>query len=301
MLVLISFVVAFLLVFFAADLKRVFTPMVTLHVLMPSAAGLRNGSLVWIAGQTVGEVEEIQVRPPDADSMERVLVSAQVERKHLEHIRHDSKPRITSFRMIGDPVLDITPGTPGRPELQENDTLRMRPVASPLAAMEHAKRLQASLQGLLAESRTLATQTRNHPARAGKLNAQLASAARELRAFTISVQEGPVNMLSDPELKRVVSSLGASIGELRRSFVQAAERARSARADAEPALRRLAARADSISTQIATLQNAIANSGGGLLVRAQTDTAIVKALHEAQAQMDSLIAETKRNPLRFWF
>jgi hypothetical protein len=129
----------------------------------------------------------------------------------------------------------------------------------------------------------------------------MAAAARGLREFTLAVQEGPINTLSDPEFKRIVGSLGSSIGELRQTFMQAAERARAARDDAEPALRRLAARADTISMQITTLQNAIASSGGGLLVRAQTDTAIVKALHEAQVQMDSLIAETKRNPLRFWF
>jgi ABC-type transporter Mla subunit MlaD len=298
---LIVLAVAFLLVFFAADLKRLFTPMATLHVLMPTAAGLAEGSLVWIAGQTVGEVDDIEVRPPDSDSMERVLVTADIQQKHLEHIRLDSKARITSFRMIGDPVLDITPGTPQQPPVQEDDTLRMRPEGSPLAAMERARKLHASLQGLIGESRTLATRARNHPARSGRLNSQMAAAARELRAFTLAVQEGPVNTLSDPEFKRIVGSLGSTIGELRQTFVQAAERARAARADAEPALRRLAARADTISMQISTLQNAIASSGGGLLVRAQTDTAIVKALHEAQVQMDSLIAETKRNPLRFWF
>jgi capsule polysaccharide export protein KpsE/RkpR len=106
---------------------------------------------------------------------------------------------------------------------------------------------------------------------------------------------------SDPEFKRMVGNLSALIGDLRTSFTRAAERASAAQSEAEPALRRLAARADTINAQIAQLQTAIAAGGGGLLVRAQTDSAIVKALHGAQLQMDSLIAETKRNPLRFWF
>lgn len=301
MMALGVFTVLFLLVFFAADVRRMFTPMATVYVFMPSAAGLREGSLVWIAGQTVGEVKTIEVRPPDSDSLERVLVRARVERKHLEHVRRDSEARITSFRMVGDPVLDITPGTPSQPPFEPNDTLRMRRAGTPSAAIERAQSLQVSLKSLIAESRTLGTQARNRSAQTIRLTNHLGATSRELRAFTDAVNNGPLNTLSDPEFKRIVQSLSTMMGELRTSFTEAAERARRAQADAEPALRRLAARADTISAQINQLQTAITRSGGGLLVRAQTDTAIVKALHEAQAQMDSLIAETKRNPLRFWF
>jgi hypothetical protein len=53
--------------------------------------------------------------------------------------------------------------------------------------------------------------------------------------------------------------------------------------------------------EIASLQEAVNSGGGGLLVRAQKDSAIIKGLHRARNQLDSLIAETKSNPLRFWF
>jgi ABC-type transporter Mla subunit MlaD len=300
-LTLIALSLVFVLIFFAADVRRLFTPMATLHVVMPSAAGLQKGAAVLLAGQTVGEIESIEVRPPNADTLDRVVLSVRVERRHLEHIREDSEARITSLRMVGDPVIDILPGTATQPALQPGDTLRTRTAATPASAMKRAVSLQESLQGLIAESRTLGTQARDRAAQAKRLNARLATTSRELRAFTAAVRGGPLNTLSDPEFKRIVGSLGDMIGELRSTFMQAADRARAARGDAEPALRRLAARADTISAQISQLQNAIAQSGGGLLVRAQTDSAIVKALHEAQVQMDSLIAETKRNPLRFWF
>jgi ABC-type transporter Mla subunit MlaD len=291
----------FLAVFFAADVRQLFTRTDELYVLMPTAAGLREGALVWIAGQTVGEVEHIEVRPPGSDSLARVLVRIEVERRHREHVRADSEARVTSFRIIGDPVLDISPGHPALPGIEPGDTLRLRSQGTPAAAMQRAASLQASLRELLAESRQVSTHARSRSAQAQRLARQLATSARELRALTLSVQEGPLNTFSDPQFQAIMASLSGTVRELRQSFAQASQRARAAQADAAPALTRLAARADTISAALTQLQLAIEAGGGGLLVRAQTDSAIVKALHGAQAQLDSLAAETRRNPLRFWF
>lgn len=294
-------VFGFFLIFFLADIRRFFTPRETLYVLMPSAAGLQSAAEVWIAGQPVGEVDDIQVRPPGVDSLERVVVRVSVERRHLEHVRKDSEARITSFRMIGDPVLDITPGTPSRPAIEPNDTLRMRTVGTPAVAIAKAMSLRNSLQELVAQSKTISANARERSVQAIDMSERLMGTAREMKSLTDAIDNGAFNVLGDPEFKRTVGSISALMGELRNSFSRAADRARAARSDAEPALRRLTARADTISAQIALLQTAIASGGGGLLVRVQTDSAIFKALHGAQAQMDSLIAETKRNPTRFWF
>ena len=299
--VLAVLVFMFLGIFFLADVRRLFTRTSHLHVLMPSAAGLTRGSLVWIAGQTVGEVEEITVRPPGVDSIERVHVRMKVEDRHFEHIRRDSEARVTSFRVIGDPVLDITPGTPTAPAIQPGDTLRMRTVGTSAAVMARARSLQAHLKQLVADSRTIAGQARQRQDQATRLGRQLAATKREFEEFVDAVQFGPINVFSDPQFQQALSGLNETIGELKTSFTRASERARKARADAGPAFQRLSARADTIQHEIARLQASIAQSGGGLLVRAQTDTAIVKGLHRAQTQLDSLIAETKRNPLRFWF
>lgn len=294
-------VLLFLAVFFAADVRRMLTPSDDLYVLMPSAAGLRSGSLVWIAGQTVGEVQDIDVRPPGSDSLERVLVRVEVEHRHLEHIRADSEVRVTSFRVIGDPVLDITPGDPALPAIAPGDTLRFRASASPEAALRRAVSLQESLEQLLAETREVSAHAQDRSAQAARVGRQLAVSARELRAFIVSVQEGALNRLTEPEFQEVITRLGETVDDVRNSFAGASQRARAARAEVAPVLERLTARADTISAAIAQLQQAVNAEGGGLLVRAQRDSAIVKALHGAQAQLDSLVAETRRNPLRFWF
>ncbi len=291
----------FLLIFFLADLRRVFTRTDDLYVLMPSAAGLQPGALVWIAGQTVGEVKDIKVRPPGSDSLRRVLIHVEVERRHREHIRQDSEARITSFRVIGNPVLDITPGNPAVPGIEPNDTLLSRRQGTPAAAIARARSLHASLQELLAETKKVTTHARDRSAQARRVSRQLTTSAHELRTLALAVQQGPLNTLSDPEFVRVINGLGRTVTELRNSFARAANRAGAARGEAEPALRRLSARSDTIARAVAQIQQAIAQGGGGLLTRALTDSAIVKALHGAQAQLDSLVVETKKSPWRFWF
>ncbi|HEY0672048.1 MAG TPA: MlaD family protein [Longimicrobiales bacterium] len=300
-LVIAVLVAAFLVIFFLADLRRLFISTEELYVHMPSAAGLQKGSPVWIAGQTVGEVQDIDVRPPAPDTMSRVSVRIEIESRYREHIRRDSQARVTSFSVMGDPVLDISPGTPTAPALGPKDTLRFRGSGSAEVAIERARSLQANLEELVTEARTVRGSARARSAQAARVQAGLARMGREFNEFVFAVQSGPLNTFSDPEFNRILRSLGQTSGELQKSFARAAQRARTARSDAEPALRRLAARADTISRAVQQLQSAIDQSGGGLLIRARTDTAIVKALHGAQAQLDSLIAETKRNPLRFWF
>ena len=290
-----------LLIFFMAEVRRIFVRTDTLYVTMPSAAGLRAGSPVWIAGRTVGEVKNITVRPPDADSVHRVLIRIDVERRYVQHIRRDSEARVTSFRVIGDPVLDITPGSASAAALGEGDTLALRQKGTMGAVLARARSLQGSLKEILADSRRLGSLAGQRRGQATRLGQQLAIANREFADLVEAVQFGPLNTFSDPEFNRVLSSLGGTIGELRESFSRAADRARSARSDAGPAFDRLAARADTIQQAITRLQENISRGGGGLLIRAQKDSAIVKTLHDAQTQLDSLIAETKRNPLRFWF
>ena len=294
-------VLAFLLIFFLADVRRAFIKTDALVVLMPTAAGLRAGSEVWIAGRTVGEVTDILVRPPDVDSMRRVAISIKVEHEAIDHIRRDSEARITSFSLIGDPVLDITPGTPAGAPIQPNDSLLMRSYGSPAVAIASAVSLRENLKKLVADSRTLATPTRERSRQVALMLQHLDVTKREFETFTDIMQHGPLNVFSDPEFNRVVGQLGRTIGELQASFQQAAQRARNANSESGPVFTRLAARADTISQEIAKLQAAMKAGGGGLLVRAQTDTAIVKALHRAQVQLDSLIVESKRNPTRFFF
>ena len=301
-IILIAAVALPIAVIFVPDLLRLFTPSIDLVAVMRQAGPLAKGSPVWIAGHQVGVVTAVGLRPAGRDSIERIAVNLSVPRKYTEHIRKDSEVVLTSSRLVGAPALDILPGSPNGAPIEDGDTLYTRSTGgledvlnSTLVLSENFGNLFTQLESI----RDVGSNMRDQHLQ--RLSANFTRTSAEFAQLMRTLESSPLLTLSDPEFKRTMNSLSARGRELSEAFGAAAERARRAQSDAEPALRRLAARGDTISKVLAGIQARIGESGGGLLMRARTDTAIIKAIHEVQEQLDSLVAESKRNPLRFWF
>ena len=290
-----------LVFFFIPDVYRKLRPSIEVVAVMAEAGALERGSEVWLAGREVGTVVTVEFRPAGADSATRVAVTMDVPKKFQPFIRKDSEVRITTERVIGVPVLDILPGSPTAPPIDDHDTLRVRHSGTITELLEKTEALTASSQQFFTDVKSVEHRTTNRAAEVARLNRNLGTTMSEFRTLTTMMRSSPGRALSDPTFKQMLQNLSATSRQVSNALTTAAERARRAQSDAEPSLRRLSARADTIGSIIAAIQARIETSGGGLLIRAQKDTAIVKGLHEAQVQLDSLIAETKRNPLRFWF
>lgn len=289
------------LVFFIQDIVRLFQPSNDIIALMGDAGALDRGSPVWIAGNPVGLVKSVVIRGADVDSAERVAVTMEIPRKYQQNVRRDSKVRMTSARLIGEPVLDISPGSANSPILHDGDTLSARGRSTIEGLMDRSMVISNGLRGLFADMDAMKEVASIAPERFDRINTNLQLVTVQFRDLTVAMQNGPAKAFADPEFKAALSDLQNLAGRLSEAFAAAADRAGRARRDAEPALRRMSARADTIRTELSKVQNRITAGGGGLLLRAQKDSAIIKAVHGAQLQLDSLIAETKRNPLRFWF
>ena len=287
--------------FFIQDILRVFRPAFHLVALMGDAGALQSGSPVWIAGRPVGTVKTVVIRGVDVDSAERVAVTLQIPRKYQTHVRRDSQVRMTSSSLIGNPVIDISPGSPGAKMIADGDTLRSTGPGSVEALMDHTLAVSNGLRGLFADLNTLKSSSPNAPAEFARVNSNLQHVTLQFHQLMTNMQNGPINRLHEPAFRNAVADLRAMSGQLSSQLSAASERARRARSSSEPALRLMAARADTIQAQMALVQQRIAEGGGGLLLRAQKDSAIMRAVHGAQEQLDSLMAVTKRNPLRFWF
>ena len=103
---------------------NLFTRRYELIVFLPAANGLRPGGSVTLAGQLVGTVKEIQFLPVDFDTTRNLRIVARIDRSLSEQIRRDSEARLRTMGLLGDKVLDISPGTPRYAVLQPGDTLR---------------------------------------------------------------------------------------------------------------------------------------------------------------------------------
>ena len=103
---------------------NLFTRRYELVVFLPAANGLRPGGSVTLAGQLVGTVKEIEFLPVDFDTTRNLRIVARIDRSLREQIRRDSEARLRTMGLLGDKVLDISPGTPRYAVLEPGDTLR---------------------------------------------------------------------------------------------------------------------------------------------------------------------------------
>lgn len=104
---------------------NVFGQRYELVTLVRSAAGLVPGAAVQLAGQTVGQVDRVDLIPVDArpPSGEAVALWLNVNVDVRDQIREDSRAQVRTQGLLGDRLIDISPGGPGARVLEPGDTL----------------------------------------------------------------------------------------------------------------------------------------------------------------------------------
>ncbi|MBE2217273.1 MAG: MCE family protein [Ignavibacteria bacterium] len=111
----VMFVVA---IFVLGGKDNLFTPTFNLKSEFESVAGLKSGSSVRLNGIVVGKVDGV-----DIETSQKVLVSMTLEQSIQKFVKKDSKVTIGSDGLVGNKVIDITPGTPGAPEIMDGEML----------------------------------------------------------------------------------------------------------------------------------------------------------------------------------
>lgn len=108
---------------------NVFGERYELVTLVPSAAGLVPGAAVQLAGQTVGQVDRVDLIPVEErpSSGEAVALWLNVNVDVREQIRTDSRAQVRTQGLLGDRLIDISPGSAGGRVLRAGDTLAAAP------------------------------------------------------------------------------------------------------------------------------------------------------------------------------
>ena len=106
---------------------NLFAKRYTLVAYLKDANGLRPGGTVTLAGQLAGTIKDIQFMPVDMDTTRNLKVLIAIDQNFQEQIRRNSKAQIRTMGLLGDKILDVTPGTPNYRELQNGDTIGVSP------------------------------------------------------------------------------------------------------------------------------------------------------------------------------
>ena len=124
-MILVALAILTVAVFKLGEAANLFTKRYELVALLPSANGLRVGGSVTVAGQLAGTVSSIEFLAPDADTSRNLLVTVEIDQALQQQVREDSKARLRTLGLLGDKILDISPGTPRFAVLPANDTLQV--------------------------------------------------------------------------------------------------------------------------------------------------------------------------------
>lgn len=155
-------------VFFVGQVGHVFGDRYELVTLMESAAGLVPGSSIQLAGQNVGQVSRVEWIPAEqrSETEAAVAVWLAVNQEVRDQIRADSRARLRTQGLLGDRLIDISPGSAGARVLGPGDTLV---AAEPLDYQEILEQASGAVTGLEALTGRLEELTRRLLAGEGSL------------------------------------------------------------------------------------------------------------------------------------
>lgn len=128
-------VLAFLIINSSGDFNP-FEEKLRLKARFAAADGLREGSEVQIAGVRIGEVEEVNLLPPDSPEEAKIeallIVDKELNGRPItERIRTDSTAQLIATSILAnDKMINITPGTQKGLAVSENHILESRDAIS---------------------------------------------------------------------------------------------------------------------------------------------------------------------------
>ena len=294
-------------IFQVGRLFDVFASRYTLIALVESSGGLIEGGPVTLAGQRIGQVEDIEFIPIEqrtgtANISIRLSINSDVQ----EQIRRDSEASLRTQGVLGDRFVDISPGSPRFAPLESGDTI---PAVAPMDYEAVLQTAAATLRDVQSVVGDLQVMTRRLASGEGTMGALLADdrlyermtvATTELAGLlaTVNRSDGTIGrMIRDPALyERMNTTIGRldSIG----IAILAGEGSmgRLLRDDGlYDGLLGVVGRADSA---VLGIQGMVAGlgTGDGTLARLIEDPALYEAFLKAVVDLQGLIEEIRANP-----
>jgi phospholipid/cholesterol/gamma-HCH transport system substrate-binding protein len=126
-LILFALLVIGVAVYRLGKSANLFSRRYELIAFLKEAPALRAGGPVLVAGQMAGTIKDITFLPVDADTMHNIRIIVTLDEALHEQVRGDSKARVRTLGLLGDKVIDISPGTLGFAPLHDRDTIQVDP------------------------------------------------------------------------------------------------------------------------------------------------------------------------------
>jgi phospholipid/cholesterol/gamma-HCH transport system substrate-binding protein len=126
-LILLAIAVLAVAVYKLGKAANLFTKRYELTAFLKEAPSLRVGGTVLVAGQLAGTIRAITFLPVSADTTRHLKLVIAVDERLHEQVRGDSRAHVKTLGLLGDKVIDISPGTPKYQPLRNGDTIQVEP------------------------------------------------------------------------------------------------------------------------------------------------------------------------------
>lgn len=302
--VVAALVVLAVAIFFIGESAAIFGARYELTTLMPSANGLIEGASVKLAGQDVGKVETIEFIPIEnrrrPEDVLKITMSINVAVQ--EQIRGDSEARVRTQGLLGDKVIDLTPGTPDAPALSPGDTVPSAIAVDYEQMLASAAELVDDLSVMLRNMRSIADNLLAGQGTAGRmlmdtaLYVEMLSTSRSMTEFLESVgnAEGAFAQLAqDDQLYQDLRSVVAGLDTLTTTLISGDGTLSRLITDDSLYVRLVStsARADSMLSAI--------ESGEGTLGQLVTDQDLYESLLKLLVDVQAVVLELREDPRKY--
>jgi phospholipid/cholesterol/gamma-HCH transport system substrate-binding protein len=274
-----------------------------LYAAVPSAHGVIPGTEVWLAGRQIGTVRDVIFRPPALDTAGRVVLVLDVRARDRRAVRRDADIRIRSGgSFIGSLVVAVGDGSPTAPAARPGDTLVSRGPTYVERARADIAAAGAQLPLVISNLQLLAAQLRSPRGTLGALGATgsatafvaVASSGGQLTSHALH-GSGTIGRTlgGDGRLGTVAGVVMAQVDSVRRLIASPTTSVGRFRRDST-----LLVSVTTIRNDVADLAS-LADSPDGTTGRFRGDATLREQLARTRGELDALIVDLKRNPLRY--
>ena len=264
--------------------------------------GLREGSQVTVAGLPAGIVSKLRVASTHHDSATVVAALVRMNAQQFALLRDDSRSRVRALGLLGDRLLDFTPGQPNRRALRDTDTLDVEGFAELGDLFSAADTAMRAVTAVSVDLRLVAAKLRRGDGTIGRLfndaalYDSLLRTVRRADAVLAQLEGGRGTlgrMLRDTTLYGSVTSAAIAL-----------DSAASLLNDRNGVIARLQRdstfylRLHRATTGVDSLVRGL-NAGRGTAGQLLVERELYDRLLKVTAALDSLAADVRRNPSRY--
>ena len=288
----------------------VFAPRYELITLVETTAGLIEGAPVTLAGQRIGQVDEIRFIPVDRRVRgANLAIRLSINEELREQIREDSEASLRTQGVLGDRFVDISPGSPRYAVLDPGDTIPSLPPLDYEEVLQTAASTLTDVQDVVEDLQVMTERLASGEGTIGALLAddrlyeRMTVASTELAGLirTVNRADGTLGrLIRDPELyQRLNATLGRldSIGGAILSGEGSLGRLLGDD-DLYEGLLGVVARADTAVGGVQGLVEGV-GAGDGTIARLLEDPALYDALLKTIVDLQNLVKEIRENPGEF--